>query len=387
MSNCACAEGPYAAARSVQSREMMAENDKPPAAFWQWKYRHYFDYVGEKDEKNITLRCRLCPGNKNLSCGKISTANLKKHIEAKHKNTTLVARGEEDHRDTNNNDAAGPSAPKQQKIDFSQTVTKKEINKLVAGYVVEDMRPLSTVESKSFRKIISKIPMPGNKPGEVSDRKTFSRYLDKAYCDMEKELKSTFDGLEYVSTTADLWTANNKSFMGMTVHWIEPSTLTRKKAGIACRRVRGRHTYNVCASEIEQIHTSYGLSGKVTATVTDNGSNFVKAFKVYQEEGDTVSDPGSEAEEEEEETSVTFEDLHAILSTPDEEDSGDNFVLPPHHRCASHTLNLIATNDIEKWLLSNSEWKAVYRSSTAKCCGLWNKASRYCIVYAPCECL
>ena len=356
------------------------ESDRAASAFWKWKYRHYFKYIGLKDEKNIEVKCTLCVGNsKSLSTSRISTGNLKKHLEKKHHTTTLVARavkGNEDS-DENNNDADGGPASKQQRLDLTTSlVTQREINDLVAGYVVERMLPLSTVEAPSFRKIISKIPMARNKQGSLPDRKTFSSYLDKAYCDMEKELKSTFEGLEYVSTTADLWTQCNKSFMGMTAHWIDPSTLQRKKAGLACKRVMGRHTYDVIAAEIEQIHTSYGLSGKVTATVTDNGSNFVKAFQVYQEEQAAPggSDSGSESEGDANED-VTFADLHTVLSTVDEDGETDTFVLPPHHRCASHTLNLIA-NDIEKCLLSNSEAKALYRSATAKCCGLWTKASR-----------
>lgn len=47
--------------------------------------------------------------------------------------------------------------------------------------------------------------------------------------EMETELKKTFADLEHVSTTADLWTAQNKSFWGITVHWIDPVTLHRQK--------------------------------------------------------------------------------------------------------------------------------------------------------------
>ena len=55
-----------------------------------------------------------------------------------------------------------------------------------------------------------------------------------------------------------------------------------QNAALACKRVRGRHTYDVIANEIEQIHSAYGLSHKVTACVTDNGSNFVKAFRMFK---------------------------------------------------------------------------------------------------------
>lgn len=48
----------------------------------------------------------------------------------------------------------------------------------------------------------------------------------------------------------------------------------------------------------------------------------------------------------------------------------------PYLRCASHTLNLISKNDLEKWLTSNNDCKAVYRSALAKCTALWTKTSR-----------
>ena len=82
-------------------------------------------------------------------------------------------------------------------------------------------------------------------------------------------------------TIADVWTAHNKSFFGMIINWIDPRTLQRCKAAICCTRLVGRHTYDALASKIESIHRSYSLNGKVTATVTDNGSNIVKAFKTF----------------------------------------------------------------------------------------------------------
>uniref|UniRef100_A0A8C5BHX1 BED-type domain-containing protein n=1 Tax=Gadus morhua TaxID=8049 RepID=A0A8C5BHX1_GADMO len=335
-----------------------------------WRYAHYFELQSEKDKKNIVVKCNLCVGGKLLSTAKNSTSNLKKHLSSKHPSTKLVGRPAE-----GMEDSGGALAAKQQRLSFSassavaKTVSASEIHKLVAGYVVEEMLPISTVESPSFRRIINKIPTTSKTGGAMPDRKTFANYLDKCYGDMEKELREQFDSLEYISTTADLRTANNKSFMGMTAHWIQPSTLKRGKAAIACRRVRGRHTYDVIAGEIEQIHMSYGLGGKVTATVTDNGSNFVKAFQVFHK---TASD--SEEEDEDRSDSVTFEDLNNVLSGSDG-DANDMISLPPHHRCASHTLNLIST-DIEKWLSSNSDTRAVYRSATAKCSALWTKASR-----------
>ncbi|KAJ8370259.1 hypothetical protein SKAU_G00102870 [Synaphobranchus kaupii] len=233
------------------------------------------------------------------------------------------------------------------------------------------MLPLNTVDSPSFRAIINKIPTTTN--AELPHRTSFSSYLEKEYAEMERNLKAALNKVDFVSTTADIWTANNRSYMGVTLHWISRSTLERNKAALACRRIRGRHTYDVIGAEIENIHSSYGLLNKVVATVTDNGSNFVKAFKVYQ----PVTESDDETEEEEStptDADVTFLDLSEILSAENESDG--QLSLPPHHRCASHTINIISTSDVEKYLTSNAESKAVNRSSTAKCTALWTKASR-----------
>ena len=59
-------------------------------------------------------------------------------------------------------------------------------------------------------------------------RKTFSSYLDREYAKMQVGLK-TFEGLQHVSTTADIWTAYNKSLLGVTAHWINPNNMLRGK--------------------------------------------------------------------------------------------------------------------------------------------------------------
>uniref|UniRef100_A0AAZ1WYK7 BED-type domain-containing protein n=1 Tax=Oreochromis aureus TaxID=47969 RepID=A0AAZ1WYK7_OREAU len=316
----------------------MSDSAEASGCFMKWKYSRHFTFLKQAD-KNITVICELCPGEKKLSAAVNSTSNLLKRLTWQHRQTLLS----DPCSSSMDNTVATPA--KQAKLDFTsaaQKVSEGELKKMIAGYIVEEMLPLHTVESPSFRCILNKIPVCGKKAA-LPDRKTDIREFG-------------------IYTTDDIWTSHNKSFLGMTAHWIDPSTFVRGHAALACKRVRGRHTYDVIGNEIEQVHSAYGLNSKVTATVTDNGSNFIKAFTMFQK-----SDSDEESEEDEE---VTFTDVEQTLST----ESEGQFSLPPHLRCASHTLNLIF-HDVEKWLQAN-EAKFIHRSATSKCSAMWTKANR-----------
>ena len=55
-------------------------------------------------------------------------------------------------------------------------------------------------------------------------------------------VKVALDPIDTVSATADVWSAHNRSYLGMTVHWLDPTNLSRCKAALCCLRVIGRHT-------------------------------------------------------------------------------------------------------------------------------------------------
>ena len=352
------------------------------ASFYSWKYKHYFVIV-EESEKNIRARCKLCVGNKTLSFARNTTSNLKKHLENVHKNVKLESRQVEgakrkDKRPRADNDDDSDNQPLKRQCTLPSMLKDISSTKLcnaLAEYVIEDMQPLTTVESPAFRKLIGSIC-----PYQLPDRKSFTQHLEKIYDMMVKKVKEVLEAVDGVSTTADVWTAHHRSYLGMTVHWIDKDTLKRCKAAIACVRITGRHTYDVIASKIENIHASYGLSGKVVGTITDNGSNFVKAFSLYSTsspESTEVAIP--EHSEDVEEDEFVFEDVTGILQVDDgstEDLTQVHYELPPHQRCAAHTLNLVASTDVDKYLSSSSLSRSVYRSSFGKSMALWNKASR-----------
>ena len=133
------------------------------------------------------------------------------------------------------------------------------------------MLPVSTVESPEFRKLISGV---SSAKVLLPDWKSFMSHVDFWHDETQGEDKVCV----YNSRCVYI---HNKIVFGMMVHWINPNTLQHCKAAISCTRLVGRHIYDVLASKIESIHRSYNLTGKVTATATDHGSNFVKAFKTF----------------------------------------------------------------------------------------------------------
>lgn len=65
----------------------------------------------------------------------------------------------------------------------------------------------------------------------------------------------------------------------MTVHFLDEESLERKSAALTCHRLSGRHTYDVIASALHAVFVDYKILHKICVVITDNGSNFVKAFR------------------------------------------------------------------------------------------------------------
>ncbi len=147
---------------------VMESQGESKTSFSKWKYAHYFPLVEHKD-KNILVKCKLClSGSKVLSIAINSNSNLSKHLRKLHASTKLEANPVSV--DTLEVSQAPP--PKQQRLDFNRTVSQGQINKAIARYVVENMQPVSTVESPAFRQLVSMITCLGGT--RQMGRKTFS---------------------------------------------------------------------------------------------------------------------------------------------------------------------------------------------------------------------
>lgn len=326
-------------------------------SFQNWKFASKFK-IDHEDEKNIYVKCTLCLGNKILSSSKCSTSNLKKHLSKMHPHKNITTPPE-----------IGEPKAKVMRLDFafnSSRTNSENVSRLILNYLIADCRPLSTVDSIAFRSLLKGI---GGDNIAIPARKTLTHKLDERFCEMNAKICENLQKVKHVCTTADIWSCRNRSYFGMTCHWIEEESLQRRKIALTCCRFTGRHTYDSIAEKIERVQARYKINNKVCACVTDNGSNFVKAFNVYKQ-----SELESTEDHEDLEENTTFMDINSILN----EDDG-NHSLPEHVRCSSHTLSLLMTTDVPNFiraLPTNDKFLRLHNTTFAKCHKIWNKASR-----------
>jgi hypothetical protein len=263
---------------------------------------------------------------------------------------------------------------------LSLSLSQSSVDNLIIEYIAHEMRPLVTVEKPAFRKLLQGI----NPQVNVMCRKTLTSRLNDKFEKMTATLKSELSQVESVCTTADIWSVNHKSYMGMTVHYIafepsnEGSQISRVSAALACKRFLGSHTYDRIAELICEVHTSFGLSvDKISATVTDNASNFGKAFREFMIAIPYATNENNEellSVEEDVEVDVDVVNVADVMTNGPSEDC--DIVMPHHETCFSHSLNLLATVDANKACESDATYKRLYRAATAKCSALWNATHR-----------
>ncbi|XP_050708973.1 uncharacterized protein LOC126993880 [Eriocheir sinensis] len=230
------------------------------------------------------------------------------------------------------------------------------------------MMPLSLIDHPTTRHFFSLLSPEFSAPS----RRTLGRDIDQAWATAKSDLSNALYEASYVATTADSWTAHNRAFIGMTCHWIGQN-LRRQRGTLACKEIKEKQTNVVLAQAIYDTHQEFGLGNKVVATTTDNGTNYVAAFKYFG-----AGDVPVEGEEEQDPEVVVGQpaNLHAQLK----EVVPAMIKLPKHYRCSAHTLNLIATADVHSVPGWNQGFRAPFTKAAAKAQGTWNLQNRSSVV-------
>lgn len=234
------------------------------------------------------------------------------------------------------------------------------------------MLPVFTVEKQSFKNLISGMSGGANPPC----RKTLKDLIYKQKEEYVKSLKNKLLTTRYVCTTADIWSTNNKSYMGVTCHYLDEQ-LKRHSMVLACKRMKYSHTYLQIAKILSNIHADYNIKQEqIVGTVTDNAANFGKSFRVYSVS--EINDPDELDFLSDENILLDVHDIPNFTNIMEDfhiQSEDDDITLPYHYRCASHTLSLIATKDSEK-ALQDISYKKMYRTIFGKLTALWNLTHR-----------
>ena len=274
-----------------------------------------------------------------------------------------------------------------------------QVKDLVFNYIVEEMKPLATCEKPSFKRLIR---------GLTSDsivlpyRKALASELNLKYKAYVEMLTDYIEKQSFVCVTADIWSANNKSYLGMTCHFINEINYNRYSYILACRRIKGNHTYLNIAKVINEIIQDFKIENdKITHVVTDNASNFGKAFRTFSKQyivtddthisdsnylglissDDSDSDDNITISSDDDVNSSNLEfdvvDLSSLILNY-KETITNTISLPSHIKCSAHTLNLIASVDTAK--IVDQAYNSISKSTFKKLSSFWNLLSRSTVV-------
>jgi hypothetical protein len=108
--------------------------------------------------------------------------------------------------------------------------------------------------------------------------------------------------------------------MGVTVHFADSETLHMISSALACRCFTGWHTGDAIGRMLAKIFEEFGIAKKVQNVVTDNASNFAKAFTLFQPSKPVQTSSVGSSEllpegENDAESLINVEDVEALLNS------------------------------------------------------------------------
>lgn len=152
------------------------------------------------------------------------------------------------------------------------------------------------------------------------------------YDEHEASLKLIISQQKWICLTADIWSCKNRSFLGVSVHFMD-NDLKRQSYVISCKDFPAPHNYETITESFQLIYSKFGINSEsVIATVTDNASNFVKAFQIFGRNNDefvkflqTEEDDALDESEnfEESDRAGIFKILNTLYNEPDQIDAND----------------------------------------------------------------
>lgn len=327
----------------------------------------------------IVAICQKCLPNKvKIKGTRFCTSNFRTHLKRKHGQEAILEYQEHLKSKKSKNFRVSSTPPElslrsSNFISYSQAEFERDIVK----YFINSMISLKCIDDPYFQQILRRLNI-GTHNLRIMSRRTLGRLITDFFNEESILAKQELNEAKHICTTVDIWSGRRRSFLGVTAHWIDSHSLKRVSRALACQRFKGTHSYDKIYELLQEINSRYGLtSTNVVACVTDNGSNFVKAFKSFGVNSINVTD---------EQGSINSLDEGSDTDSTDNESPNLNYLsstirhletrLPFHLRCASHTLSLCATDANKILENQETELSKMHDQSLKKCNTLWKAANR-----------
>ena len=137
--------------------------------------------------------------------------------------------------------------------------------------------PNSIVRSLEFCDLLTTADPCYSVPGRTAT----SKEIDRLLIDMKAKIATSLEDARKVSICADIWTKKgmSSSYLGVTAHFFSPKDHLRHRVTVAVRRMPSPHTAENIRAVIQEVLGEWEVPlGKVSAILTDNGSNMVASF-------------------------------------------------------------------------------------------------------------
>lgn len=197
-----------------------------------------------------------------------------------------------------------------------------------------------------------------NGPIQIPSRYKLTEGIMSLFENHKDKLIELLKECEYICETADIWSNKHRGFLGVTAHWLDSQTFQRRSIALSCSHFPSPHSHEKIAEKLQLLNAEYNIAPKIITTVTDNASNFVKAFDEFGQSWESIQT-----------TDVQFHEF------PESS-------LSRHHRCTTHTLALVAKDNALN-ALDNGFYNRLYHQAIGKLEKLWRdsgyqKANEIC---------
>ncbi|XP_073700781.1 zinc finger BED domain-containing protein 4-like [Garra rufa] len=162
---------------------------------------------------------------------------------------------------------------------YSRDSTRwKDITFRIMEFICLDEQPLSVVEDKGFRRLLSCLDPRYDPPG----RKYLTDVcLPTLYQTVNTNIDRLLKDSVYISFTSDIWSADAcpMSLLSLTAHFID-SNFERHNIVLHCQDFTGSHSAEKLVNAFSGMFQSRGIQReKIHAILTDNAKNMQKAMR------------------------------------------------------------------------------------------------------------